>query len=74
MFLHSLVETLLVHHVLSEDVNGFKRVHLILVFLYQLSVSVIQTQIQTQKKGRLGKCLIYRRIWATYAFHYYHYK
>lgn len=71
MFLHSLVETLLVHHVLSEDVNGFKRVHLILVFLYQLSVSVIQTQIV--KKGRLEKCLIYRRIRATYAFHYYHY-
>lgn len=53
MFLHSLVETLLVHHVLSEDVYGFKHVHLILVFLYHLPVPVTQTH--TVKKDKLGQ-------------------
>lgn len=40
MFLRRLVEALLVHHVLSEDVYGFKHVHLILVFLYHIYVPV----------------------------------
>lgn len=60
VLLHSLVESLLVHHVLSEDIYGFKNVHLILVVLYQLPVAVTQTH--TVKNDKLWPLFIGKHL------------